>query len=190
MVAAVRVALPTKGRSQAGHRHGALLNRQAPCQQPACVASSKVRRFVSADRPADRSGRERIIIGCPLRTSCRSSSPTGQENEIAPVVCRLLVGSLPRATVTGFSPKAKAAFRMASLVWRNGVRTFAAASCKRTSQSYLLGALAAAPGSVAMLRASSAGFPCGELHGFERVALPLHFSLNAHAVVLSNLRLS
>ena len=28
------------------------------------------------------------IIGSPLRTSCRSSSPTGQENESAPVVCR------------------------------------------------------------------------------------------------------
>jgi len=38
------------------------------------------------------------------------------ENEIAPVVCRWLVGLLPRATVTGCSPKAKAASRMASLV--------------------------------------------------------------------------
>jgi hypothetical protein len=53
-----------------------------------------------------------------------------------------------------------------------------------------LGALAAAPGSVAMLRASPAGFPSRELHGFERVALQFHFLMNASAVVLSNLRLS
>jgi hypothetical protein len=51
------------GRSQAGCRQDALLNRQAPCQQPACVASSKVSRFVIADHPADRSGRERILLG-------------------------------------------------------------------------------------------------------------------------------
>ena len=153
------------GRSQAGCYHGALLNRQAPCQQPACFTSLKVRRFVSADRPADRSGRERIIIRCPLRTSCRSSSPTGQENEIAPVVCWWLVGSLPRVTVTGCSPTAKAAFRVALLVWRKGVRTFVAAPRGRTSLACLLGALAAAPGSMAMLRASPAGFPFCEFRG-------------------------
>jgi hypothetical protein len=34
----------------------ALLNRQAPCQQPACFASLKVGRFVIADHPAARSG--------------------------------------------------------------------------------------------------------------------------------------
>jgi hypothetical protein len=90
----------------------------------------------------------------------------------------------------GCSPKAKAASRMALLVWRKGVRTFVAAPRGRTSQSCLLGALAAAPGSVAMLRASPAGFPSRELHGFERVVLPLHFLLNAPAVVRSNLRLS
>jgi hypothetical protein len=58
------------------------------------------------------------------------------------------------------------------------------------SLSCLLGALAAAPGSVAMLRASPAAFPSRELHGFGRVALPLHFLMNAHAVVLSNLCLT
>jgi hypothetical protein len=79
---------------------------------------------------------------------------------------------------------------MASLVWWKGVRTFVAAPRGRTSQSCLLGALAAAPGSVAMLRASPAVFPSRELYGLWRVALPLHFSMNAHAAVLSNLRLS
>jgi hypothetical protein len=34
-----------------------------------------------------------------------------QENEIAPVVCRSFIGPLPRATLTGYSPKAKSAFR-------------------------------------------------------------------------------
>ena len=72
-------------------------------------------------------------------------------NDIASVVCRWFVVSLPRATVTGCSPKAKAASRVALLDWRNGVRTFSATFCKRTSQSYFIGALAAAPGSVAML---------------------------------------
>ena len=130
------------------------------------------------------------FIGCPLRTSCRSSSPAGQENVTAPVVCRWLVGSLPRATVTGCSPKAKAASRMASLVRREGVRTFVAAPRGRTSQSYLLGALAAAPGSVAMLRASPAGFPSREFRGSWCVALPFYFLMNAHAAVLSKLHLS
>jgi len=79
---------------------------------------------------------------------------------------------------------------VASLVWRKGVRTFVAAAARSTSQSFFIGALAAAPGSVAMRRASPAGFPSRELHGFERVVLPLHFLLNAPAVVRSNLRLS
>jgi len=105
-------------------------------------------------------------------------------------MCRWLVGSLPRATVTGCSPKAKTAFRVASLVWRKGVRTFVAAPRGLTSLSYFIGALAAAPGSVAMRRASPAGFPAREFRGLWRVALPFHFLMNAHATVLSNLRLS
>jgi len=57
------------------------------------------------------------------------------------------------------------------------------------SLSCLLGALAAAPGSVAMRGASPAGcLPAGFVIGW-RVALPLHFLMNAQAVVLSNLRL-
>jgi len=79
---------------------------------------------------------------------------------------------------------------MASLVWRKGVRTFVAAPRGRASQSFFIGALAAAPGSVAMLRASPAGFPSREFRGSWRVALPFHFLMNAHAVVLSNLHLS
>jgi hypothetical protein len=58
----------------------------------------------------------------------------------------LLVGSLPRAAITGCLPKIKAASRVAFMVWRNGVRTFVAELPGRTSQSYLIGALAAAPG--------------------------------------------
>jgi hypothetical protein len=56
-----------------------------------------------------------------------------------------------------------------------------------------LGALAAAPGSVAMLRASPAVFPSREFRGLRRVALPFHlfhFLMNALAVILSNLHLS
>jgi hypothetical protein len=54
------------------------------------------------------------------------------------------------------------------------------------SLSCLLGALAAAPGSVAMPGASPAGcLPAGFGVGW-RVALPLHFLMNANALVLSN----
>ena len=104
-------------------------------------------------------------------------------------MCGWFVSSLPRATVRGYPPKAEAAFRVALLVWRKGVRTFVATPRGRVSQSFFMGALAAAPGSVAMRRALPAAFPSRELHGFERVALPLHFLLNAHAVVRSNPRL-
>jgi hypothetical protein len=48
----------------------------------------------------------------------------------------------------------KTAIDLAFMVWRNGVRTFVAALRGRTSQSCSLGALAAAPGSVTMRRAS------------------------------------
>jgi hypothetical protein len=41
-----------------------------------------------------------------------------------------------------------------------------------------------------MRRASPAGFPAREFRGLWRVALPFHFLMNAHATVLSNLRLS
>jgi hypothetical protein len=109
------------------------------------------------------------------------------EYEIAPVMCRWFVRSLPRATVTDCPPKAKAAFSVASLVWRKGVRTFVAAPRDQTSLSCFIGALAAAPGSMAMRRASPAGFPSCEFSGLWRVALPLHFLLNAHAGGLSNL---
>jgi hypothetical protein len=51
MMTAVRVALPIKGRSQARYWHGALLHRQASCQQRACFASSKVRRLVTTTIP-------------------------------------------------------------------------------------------------------------------------------------------
>jgi hypothetical protein len=84
--------------------------RQSPRQQRACFASLKVSRFVSADRPADRSGRERILFGCPLRTSCRSPSPTGQENEIAPVVCGWFVRSSPRITLRVWWSSGKGGF--------------------------------------------------------------------------------
>ncbi len=71
---------------------------QAPRQARAGVAAIKVSRFVIVARPVARSGRERILFECPHRTSCRSPSPTGQENEIAPDVCRWFVRSLPRST--------------------------------------------------------------------------------------------
>jgi hypothetical protein len=177
------------GRLQADCCHGALLNWQAPCQQSACVASSNVSRFVTPTIPptgADANEFYRVSApnAVPLVVTNRA------RNEIAPVVCRWLVGSLPRATVTGCPPKAKAAFSVASLVWRNDIRTFVAVPRGRTSQSCLLGALAAAPGSMAMLRASPAVFPSREFRGLWCVALPFHFLMNAHAVVLSNLRLS
>ena len=178
------------GRSQAGCRHGALLNPASTLPATRLFRFIKSQPVRDADHPADRSGREQIFywVSAPNVVPLVVTNRTG--NEIAPVVCRWLVGSLPRATVTGCSPKANAASRMASLVWRRGVRTFVAAPRGQTSRSFFIGALAAAPGSVAMLRASPAVFPSRELHGFERVALPLHFLLNAHAVVLSNLRLS
>jgi len=111
-------------------------------------------------------------------------------NEIASVVCGWFVSSLPRTTVTGCSPKAEAAFRVALLVLRKGVRTFVATPRGRVSQSFFIGALAAAPGSVAMRRASPAAFLSCEFVVLWHVALPLHFLLNAHVVVRSNLRLS
>jgi hypothetical protein len=113
---------------------------------------------------------------------------TGKRNRAG---CVPVVRSLIAACrVAGYSPTAKTASMVALLVWRKGVRTFVAASRGQTSQSCLLGALAAAPGSVAMRRAPPAVFLSCEFCGWWRVALPLHFLLNAPAVVLSNLRLS
>jgi hypothetical protein len=87
MVTAVRVALPTKGRSQAGCRHGALLNRQAPCQQPACVASLKVSRFVTPTIPPTGADiNELYWVSAPNVVPLVVTNRT--ENEIAPVVCR------------------------------------------------------------------------------------------------------
>jgi hypothetical protein len=124
---------------------------QAPRQARAGVAALSVSRFVIVARPAARSGRERILFECPHRTSCRSPSPTGQENEIAPGVCRWFVRSSPRAVSrVGWSWE-KTASRNGLLACRSGVRTFGAACGWRTSRACLLGALAAAPGSVAML---------------------------------------
>ena len=110
-------------------------------------------------------------------------------NDIASVVCRWFVVSLPRATVTGCSPKAKAASRVALLDWRNGVRTFSATFCKRTSQSYFIGALAAAPGSAVMLRASPARLLQATLvvNGLRG---PVHPFLNIFSIAQSNLHLS
>jgi len=71
---------------------------QAPRQARAGVAAIKVSRFVIVARPAARSGREGILFECPHRTSCRSPSPTGQANEIAPDMCRWFVRSSPRST--------------------------------------------------------------------------------------------
>jgi hypothetical protein len=71
--------------------------RQAPRQARAGVAAIKVSRFVIVARPAARSGRREILFECPHRASCRSPSPTGQRNEIAPDVCRWFVRSSPRA---------------------------------------------------------------------------------------------
>ena len=114
-VTAVRVALPTNGRSQAGCRHGALLNRQAPCLQPACVAASKVSRFVTPTvPPTEADANEFYWVSAPNVVPFVVTNR--KENAIAPVVCRWLAGSLPRATVTGCSLKAKAAFRVAALV--------------------------------------------------------------------------
>ena len=70
--------------------------RQAPRQARAGVAAIKVSRFVIVARPAARSGRREILFECPHRASCRSPSPTGQRNEIAPDVCRWFVHSSPR----------------------------------------------------------------------------------------------
>jgi hypothetical protein len=117
--------------------------------------------------PTGADANEFYWMSAPLAVPLGVTNRAG--NEIAPVVCRSFVGSSPRAMVTGCSPTAKAATRVALLVWRNGVRTFVAAPRDRTSQSCFIGALAAAPGSMAMLRASPTGFPSRELHGFERV---------------------
>ncbi len=87
----------------------------------------EVSRFVIVARPAARSGRERILFECPHRASCRSPSPTGQENEIAPDVCRWFVRSLPRAVSRVGWRSAKTASRVALLACRSGVRTFGAA---------------------------------------------------------------
>jgi hypothetical protein len=124
---------------------------QAPRQARAGVAALSVSRFVIVARPAARSGRERILFECPHRTSCRSPSPTGQRNEIAPDVCRWFVRSSPRAVSRVGGRREKAASMVASLACRGGVRTFGAACDWRMSRACLLGALAAAPGSVAML---------------------------------------
>ncbi len=59
---------------------------------------------------------------------------------------------------------------MASLVWRKGVRTFVAAPRGRTLLSFFIGALAAAPGSMVMRRASVAGFSSREFRGLWRAA--------------------
>jgi len=69
---------------------------QAPRQARAGVAALSVSRFVIVARPAARSGRGEILFECPHRASCRSPSPTGQANEIAPDVCRWFVHSSPR----------------------------------------------------------------------------------------------
>ena len=153
MVKAVRVAFRTKGRSQAGCCQDALPNSASICQQPACFASAKVRRFVTPTSPptgADANGF--YWVSAPNVVPLVVTNRIG--NEIAPVVCRLLDDSLPRATVTGRSPIPKMASRVALQDCRNGIRTLVAAPRGRTSQSCLLGALAAAPGSVTMRRAS------------------------------------
>jgi hypothetical protein len=127
--------------------------RPAPCRQPACFASAKVRRFVTPTSPPTRADANGFYwVSAPNVVPLVVTNRIG--NEIAPAVCRLLDDSLPRVTVTGCPPKTKAAFRVALLDWRNGVRTFTATFCKRTSQSYFIGALAAAPGSTATLCAS------------------------------------
>jgi hypothetical protein len=87
MMTAVRVALPTKVRSQAGCRHGALLNRQAPCQQPACFASSKISRFVTPTVPPTGADvNDFYWVSAPNVVPFVITNRT--ENLIAPVVCR------------------------------------------------------------------------------------------------------
>ncbi len=124
---------------------------QAPRQARAGVAAIKVSRFVIVARPAARSGRREILYECPHRASCRSPSPTGQRNEIAPGVCRWFVRSSPRSTSRVGWRSAKTASRVALLACRSGVRTFGAACGCRASLACFIGTLAAVPGSVAML---------------------------------------
>ena len=96
MVTAARVALPTKGRSQARYWHGALLHRPASCQQRACFASSKVSRFMTPTvPPTGADANDFYGVSAPNVVPFVVTSRT--EYEIAPVVCRWFVSSLPRA---------------------------------------------------------------------------------------------
>ena len=111
----------------------------------------EVSRFVIVARPAARSGRGEILFECPHRASCRSPSPTGQETKSR----RTCAGGSSvhrRVPCRGFGVRReKAASMVALLACRSGVRTFGAACGCRASRACLLGALAAAPGSGAML---------------------------------------
>ena len=89
----MRVALPTKERSLAGRRQGALLNRQAPCQQPACVASLKIRRFVPPTvPPTGADANEFYWVSAPNVVPFVVTNRTGKRNRAGrvPVVCRFV----------------------------------------------------------------------------------------------------
>jgi hypothetical protein len=75
------------GRSQARYWHGALRHRHASCQQRACLASSKVSRFVTpAVPPTGADANEFYWVSAPNVVPFVVTNRT--EYEIAPVVCR------------------------------------------------------------------------------------------------------
>jgi hypothetical protein len=78
----------------------------------------------------------------------------------------------------------KLASRVALLACRGGVRTFAAACGWRTSQACLLGALAAAPGSLSMLAHRRIAFRAALAHWrFQAVIEFLGFLCTHHSHV-------
>ena len=103
-------------------------------------------------RPAARSGRQRrsVRVSAPGVVPFVVTNRTGKRNRAGRVpVVRPFIAA---CHVAGWWSPKKTAFRNGLLVCRGGIRTFAAAGVAgERSRACLLGALAAAPGSVAML---------------------------------------
>ena len=89
---------PLGGRSRAGCWHGALRNRQAPCQQPACFAESNMRRFVTPTVPPTGADAQRFLLGVRSERRAARRHQPDRKTIFAPVACRWAVRSMPRRT--------------------------------------------------------------------------------------------
>jgi len=148
--AGIPTAQPLEGRSPARSCHGALRGASPTpgTRRRRCIISQPVRDRRPSRRP-ERTRTNFIWVSAPNVVPFAVTNRTEKRNRAGGV--RVVRSFIAAYHVASCWPSAKTASMVASLACRSGVRTFVAVCGWRTSRACLLGALAAAPGSVAML---------------------------------------